>query len=53
MRQYVLRAEYTKIVTIDETADIDEQIDREFDLLPAETEQCGWEMMDTSAEVIA
>lgn len=51
MRQYVLRAEYTKIITIDETADIDEQIDRELDLLPVETDD--WEMMDTSAEVIA
>jgi hypothetical protein len=34
MRQYVLRAEYTKIITINEDEDLDEVMDKETAVMP-------------------
>lgn len=49
MRKFVLKAECSMIVTVNEGEDIDEQIDREVSMLALPE---GWECMDVTADEI-
>lgn len=47
MRQYVLRAEYTKIITINEDEDLDEVMDKETAVMPKALGKDGeWDFTD-------
>lgn len=51
MKTYCLEAKYIKFVTIEDDADLDEELDKEFEALPIEPQgkgewslfECNWE----------
>ena len=46
-KQYMLKAEYIKFITIEDDEDLDEVMDDNFNMLPTEPcGRCDWELMD-------
>lgn len=53
MKKYCLEARYVKFISIEDDADLDEELDREFDALPIEPcGKCDWELLDCDWEAM-
>ena len=53
MKTYYLEAKYIKFVTIEDDADLDEELDKEFEVLPIEPQgKCDWSLSECNWEAM-